>query len=470
MMNGNSGIADVATLGGGTTAVVRRDAQPQSSSDSFGDALKGQMDKVGNTQDSTHQSAQQKSSAGSGNSDGSSSQQAENKANNDGGGKTDNSAASTKSAQDSPTSSDTDAKRTKKDDKGKTADNAQIDGLPVTAITTAADTKAAAATQSANGTDGVTDGKIAAGSGKELPQVLALVAGKGDPVARKVDTTPTAQTADLPDWIESMGEQLAGSEGGAVTDGKPGSGKSGTSTLSTLSQATSTADRGLLKELQAMATGAAGKDAKDGTGTGGKGTGSDALLKIIAGTVPKDSAATFQPQTTSAVASTNLAAPATVQTTAQSAATQLSVDVPVNQPGWDHAVSERVVWMAQQGIQQATIQLHPKNMGPIDIHIALHKDDANVTFVAHHPGTRDALEAAMPKLRDMMQQSGLNLVQSDVSHQSFGQQGQQASGGGNGGQHGGTTQDATLDNAGAAALSGELPLHGGALGAVDYYA
>jgi flagellar hook-length control protein FliK len=95
-----------------------------------------------------------------------------------------------------------------------------------------------------------------------------------------------------------------------------------------------------------------------------------------------------------------------------------SVPVPLNHAGWDQAFNERVVWMARQGLQEAHIQVTPREMGPIEVRISLQQDQATVNFTAHNVVARDAIEAALPRLRDMLADSGLNLVQSEVSQQS----------------------------------------------------
>lgn len=110
-------------------------------------------------------------------------------------------------------------------------------------------------------------------------------------------------------------------------------------------------------------------------------------------------------------------APQTSQTT--------TVNVPVNQQAWGQAIGERLQWMVKQNLEQAQIKLNPRHLGPIDVKISMNQDQATVTFSAHHVMTRDALEGAIPRLREMMGDNGINLVDVNVSHHS-GDQGQQA--------------------------------------------
>ncbi len=122
-----------------------------------------------------------------------------------------------------------------------------------------------------------------------------------------------------------------------------------------------------------------------------------------------------------------------------------SIPVPLNRAGWDQAFNERVVWMARQGIQEAHIQVTPREMGPIEVRISVQQDQATVAFTANNVVARDAIEAAMPRLRDMLADSGLNLVQSEVSQQSPQERGdgREHLGGRGGPQVGGAESDGT---------------------------
>jgi flagellar hook-length control protein FliK len=97
----------------------------------------------------------------------------------------------------------------------------------------------------------------------------------------------------------------------------------------------------------------------------------------------------------------------------------LPVQVPVGQPGWDNAVGERIQWMVSRNLQHAEIKLTPPDLGPMEIKISLHNDQTSVNFIASHAATRDALEAAIPRLREMFGGINLNLANVDVGqHQS----------------------------------------------------
>ncbi|MCU7811520.1 MAG: flagellar hook-length control protein FliK [Candidatus Thiodiazotropha sp. (ex Notomyrtea botanica)] len=99
----------------------------------------------------------------------------------------------------------------------------------------------------------------------------------------------------------------------------------------------------------------------------------------------------------------------------------LPLQVPVGQAGWDSAVGERIQWMVSRQVQSAEIKLTPPDLGPLEIKLSVQNDQTNVSFVASHATTRDALEAAIPRLREMFGEINLNLANVDVSQQQAGE-------------------------------------------------
>lgn len=93
-----------------------------------------------------------------------------------------------------------------------------------------------------------------------------------------------------------------------------------------------------------------------------------------------------------------------------------SLAQPVGRPEWGEALGTRVVWLARQGIQAAEVRLHPAHLGPIEIQVSIADETARVAFAAHHPHTREALEAALPQLKEMFAAQGLQLTDAAVSH------------------------------------------------------
>lgn len=109
----------------------------------------------------------------------------------------------------------------------------------------------------------------------------------------------------------------------------------------------------------------------------------------------------------------------------------MAVPQQVGSRAWPQAIAERVSWMVQGEQQFARLKLNPPNLGPLEVRVSVSQEQTNVAFLAQHASVREALEAAMPRLREMFDQSSLQLVRADVSDPGA-QQGQGSAGPGGG--------------------------------------
>lgn len=87
----------------------------------------------------------------------------------------------------------------------------------------------------------------------------------------------------------------------------------------------------------------------------------------------------------------------------------------VGTTAWSHALGEKLVWMASGAQQTASLTLNPPNLGPLQIVVHVTNDQATASFFSAQPEVRQALEAAFPRLRDMMNDAGIQLGQTTVS-------------------------------------------------------
>lgn len=87
----------------------------------------------------------------------------------------------------------------------------------------------------------------------------------------------------------------------------------------------------------------------------------------------------------------------------------------VGTTAWNQALGDRIVWMATGAQQTASLTLNPPNLGPLQIVLNLTNDQATASFFTAQPEVRQALEAAFPKLREMMSEAGIQLGQATVS-------------------------------------------------------
>lgn len=159
--------------------------------------------------------------------------------------------------------------------------------------------------------------------------------------------------------------------------------------------------------------------------------------------------------------------PASHGASARSAMHATPINVPFNQPGWDQALGERVRWLVTQRFQAAELHLNPPELGPVEIRLSLNKDQASIQFLSPHASVRDAIETAMPRLREMLGDSGIQLADVNVGQHSAERQAPMHLGSG-GSQHASRTfipevhgEDEAVVMAATTAIS--------ALGLVDYY-
>jgi len=80
-------------------------------------------------------------------------------------------------------------------------------------------------------------------------------------------------------------------------------------------------------------------------------------------------------------------------------------------------MEQRIQWMLSRGVQTADIRIDPPELGTIHIRVAQHGDQTQVVFTSQHANVREALEGMLPRLREMFEQQGLNLGQTDVRDQ-----------------------------------------------------
>ncbi len=96
---------------------------------------------------------------------------------------------------------------------------------------------------------------------------------------------------------------------------------------------------------------------------------------------------------------------------------------PLSTPQWQSEFNDKIMMLSRvsgQGHNQvAEIRLIPAHLGPIEVRVAMKDDQASILFSAQHGAVRDAIEASLPRLREMFNTSGLMLADANVSEQSL---------------------------------------------------
>lgn len=94
------------------------------------------------------------------------------------------------------------------------------------------------------------------------------------------------------------------------------------------------------------------------------------------------------------------------------------VDTPVGARGWDNEVGQKVVWLASREESRAEMTLTPPHLGKIEVTLTVSGDQTNALFVSASPTARDALENALPRLREIFAEAGITLGQASVNAES----------------------------------------------------
>jgi flagellar hook-length control protein FliK len=89
--------------------------------------------------------------------------------------------------------------------------------------------------------------------------------------------------------------------------------------------------------------------------------------------------------------------------------------------GWDSALGQKIVWMSSQQQHVAELSLNPPDLGPLQIVLTVNNDQASAMFVSHNADVRQALETALPRLKEMMADSGISLGNTTIASDSSSQ-------------------------------------------------
>ena len=97
----------------------------------------------------------------------------------------------------------------------------------------------------------------------------------------------------------------------------------------------------------------------------------------------------------------------------------VSIEAPVRSAAFAAEVGDKVVWLAGRNGQLADFSLNPPQMGALEVRLTVSGGEATAQFFSPNPVVRDALDAAMPKLRELMAEAGLSLGEAEVRDQAF---------------------------------------------------
>ena len=113
---------------------------------------------------------------------------------------------------------------------------------------------------------------------------------------------------------------------------------------------------------------------------------------------------------------------------AQTAPAVLSLHTPVGSPGWAGELASKITYLVGTKMQSAELHLNPAHLGPVEVRIHIGADQqTSIAFAVAQTDTLNALESALPRLRQMFSDSGVNVISCSVSAETFAHNSQQGS-------------------------------------------
>ncbi len=263
----------------------------------------------------------------------------------------------------------------------------------------------------------------------QLPPGIQITPPPSAPAPAGSASADAATTAGVGSAIAATGLMQPATEGAdptAAAIGKAGNGKADASIDA--KDADQSADT-QVSDFTAQLNKARGADKLADLAGSGVTTGKDSgqtdkadSLDAAALTKQLDATASALNTHSSHAAAASSAANAVTTREYQTTTGTATVTVPVGKPGWSDAVVDKVMWFSSQNINNAEIHLNPPDLGPLQVNISTHHDQASVYFTSQHAAVRDALDQALPKLREMFSSQGLQLTDSGVGGQGAAQQ------------------------------------------------
>lgn len=98
-----------------------------------------------------------------------------------------------------------------------------------------------------------------------------------------------------------------------------------------------------------------------------------------------------------------------------------AIETSVRSPAFAAELGDKVVWLTSRQGQFAELSLNPPQMGALEVRLNLSgSGDASAQFFSPNPIVREAIDAALPRLREMLAQAGINLGEAEVREHAFG--------------------------------------------------
>ena len=228
----------------------------------------------------------------------------------------------------------------------------------------------------------------------------------------------------------------------------------------------------LQQTAQAVTSGAASSHAGADAGASGNGQGFASQLLSAADASSHASAPMHADNGVASSAlgglfSTSAAPQIPTHATAPAMVSTATLQAPVGSAPWQNELGQQLIRFSQRGDHQIELHLHPKELGPLQISLHVNDQVAQAHFFAAHAQVRDAVQQAIPQLREALAGQGIALGEAMVGQQ----QQQQPDSGSFGGSSSSPSFGGATEVEGITAarpVAGVLPRIGA--GGVDLYA
>lgn len=144
-------------------------------------------------------------------------------------------------------------------------------------------------------------------------------------------------------------------------------------------------------------------------------TSNETLTPLTASNVPGFSAAASASAGALQSLLTAASGPIAISTPGAAPVYSAGVDVTTADGNWADTFSDRVLLIAGKQLQRAELRLHPAELGSVQIRISVEDNATSLSFTAQNAVARDAIEQALPRLRELFTDSGLTLGNATVS-------------------------------------------------------
>ena len=241
------------------------------------------------------------------------------------------------------------------------------------------------------------------------------------PEALANDLLATAPQATLPATMMTASATLPAGQLPVVLSSKEGQSQSASvetalnrPTVANMATRTAAADAQTLAALTAEDAGTVGP-AKSADLPASLDVFRSVLKEIAPTTADVRPAMTSLLAASAAVPTSSFAGPLASNQTSAAPLASATIAVPFGQANWGQAFGNQVVWAVNQGMPGAELHLSPPDLGPMSVRISMDQDQASMAFSSPHAMVREAIEAALPRLRDMLGSQGITLADVNVS-------------------------------------------------------